>query len=159
MPLIFFTFSQSKQFATQKQFRKSNRQYLKNQQTVLSSPDPPCQTVLKFPEIHARQFEFFRLFIHPWPWVGGGQNPSALTVSKCEKALKTVFFLEKFQNRRPLFLPPQKTEKVNFCPKGRLLTAKNKPIPWFGTFARKETDLFALLYQFWSKDMAEAARV
>ena len=46
---IFFTFSQIKQFATQKQFRKFNRQYLKNQQTVLSSPDSPCQTVLKFP--------------------------------------------------------------------------------------------------------------
>ena len=44
-----------------------NRQYLKNQQTVLSSPDSPCQTVLsspdspcqtvlKFLEINARQF-------------------------------------------------------------------------------------------------------
>jgi len=62
---IFFTFSQIKQFATQKQFRKFNRQYLKNQQTVLSSPDSPCQTVLKFPQIHARQFWIFSAFYSP----------------------------------------------------------------------------------------------
>ena len=64
---IFFTFSQIKQFATKKQFRKFNRQYLKNQQTVLSSPDSPCQTVLKFPEIHARQFSIFSAFYSPLP--------------------------------------------------------------------------------------------
>ena len=63
---IFFTFSQIKQFATQKQFRKFNRQYLKNQQTVLSSPDSPCQTVLKSSKSMPDSFEFFRLFIHPW---------------------------------------------------------------------------------------------
>ena len=44
---------------------KSNRQYLKNQQTVLSAPDSPCQTVLKFLEIHARQFWFFSAFYLP----------------------------------------------------------------------------------------------
>ena len=59
---IFFTFSQIKQFATQKQFRKFNRQYLKNQQTVLSLPDSPCQTVLNYPKT---SFDFFWLFIHP----------------------------------------------------------------------------------------------
>ena len=42
-----------------------NRQYLKNQQTVLSSPYSPCQTVLKFPEIHARQFWIFSAFYSP----------------------------------------------------------------------------------------------
>ena len=42
-----------------------NRQYLKNQQTVLSSPYSPCQTVLKFPEIHARQFWIFSAFYLP----------------------------------------------------------------------------------------------
>ena len=62
---IFFTFSQIKQFATQKQFRKFNRQYLKIQQTVLSSPDSPCQTVLKFLEVHARQFWIFSAFYSP----------------------------------------------------------------------------------------------
>ena len=64
---IFFTFSQIKQFATQKQFRKFNRQYLKNQQTVLSAHDSPCQTVLKFPELHARQFRMFSAFYSPLP--------------------------------------------------------------------------------------------
>ena len=44
----FFTLSQIKLFATHIKFRKSNRQHLKNQQTVW-----------KFPEIHARQFESF----------------------------------------------------------------------------------------------------
>ena len=44
---------------------KSNRQYLKNQQTVLSAPDSPCQTVLKFPELHARQFWIFSAFYSP----------------------------------------------------------------------------------------------
>ena len=29
---------------------------LKSQQTVLSAPDSPCQTVLRLSEIHARQF-------------------------------------------------------------------------------------------------------
>ena len=53
---------------------KSNRQYLKNQQTVLSAPDSPCQTVLKFPELHARQFWIFSAFHsplgvrQPWSW-------------------------------------------------------------------------------------------
>ena len=45
--------------------RKSNRQYLENQQTVLSSSDSPCQTNLKIPEIHARQFWFFFAFYSP----------------------------------------------------------------------------------------------
>ena len=57
---IFFIFSQTKQFA--KKFRKSNRQYLKNQQTVFSSPVSPYQTVLKFLEIHARQFNFLAFY-------------------------------------------------------------------------------------------------
>ena len=53
---IFFTFSQIKRFATPKKIRKSSRQYLKIKQTILSSPDYPCQTILNFPEFHARQF-------------------------------------------------------------------------------------------------------
>ena len=71
---IFFTLSQIKQFATQKKFRKSNRQYLRNQQTVLSSSDQPCQKVLKFPGFHARQFWIFSAFHsplgvrQPWSW-------------------------------------------------------------------------------------------
>ena len=40
--------------ATYNKLRKSNRQYWKIQQTVLSSPDTPFQTVFKFPKIHAR---------------------------------------------------------------------------------------------------------
>ena len=44
---------------------KSNRQYLKIQQTVLSLPDSPCQTVLEFLEIHARQFWNFSAFYSP----------------------------------------------------------------------------------------------
>ena len=44
----------------------SNRQYLENQQTVLSSLDSPCQTASKFPEIHAKKCLFFLFFIHPW---------------------------------------------------------------------------------------------
>ena len=62
MPLSF-SFSANKAICNAK---KSNRQYLKNQHTVLSSPDSPCQTVLKFPDIHARQFWNFRLIVHPW---------------------------------------------------------------------------------------------
>ena len=55
---IFYTFSQIKQFATLIKFRKSNRQHLKNKQTVklawltLSASfeiaQIPCQTVLNF---------------------------------------------------------------------------------------------------------------
>ena len=62
---LFFTFSQIKQFVTQKQWRKSNRQYLKKQQTVLSFPDSPCQTVLEFPESHTRQLWIFSAFYSP----------------------------------------------------------------------------------------------
>ena len=62
---MFFTFSQIKQFATQKQFRKFNRQYLKNQQTVLSAPVSPCQTVLRLSENHARQLRIFSAFYSP----------------------------------------------------------------------------------------------
>ena len=61
---FFFTFSQIKQFATQIKFRKSNRQYLNNKQTVLNSPDYPFQTVLKLPKFHARQFSIFSAFFH-----------------------------------------------------------------------------------------------
>ena len=90
---IFFTFSQIKQFATQKQFRKFNRQYLKNQQTVLSSPDSPCQTVLKFPEIHARQFWIFSAFYSPlfrsWQSVRYIKWEKALC--KMRKSEKTTF--------------------------------------------------------------------
>ena len=46
-------------------FMKSNRQYLKNQQTVLSSPDSPCQT-FKIPQNPCQTvMNFFWLFIHP----------------------------------------------------------------------------------------------
>ena len=57
--LYFFQFQSNKAICNAKKFRKSNRQYLKNQQTVLSSPDSPCQTVLKLPEIHARHIDFY----------------------------------------------------------------------------------------------------
>ena len=61
MSLSFsFSVKQSKN-----KFRKSNSRYLKNQQTVLSSPDSPCQTVLRFLEIHARQFWIFSAFYSP----------------------------------------------------------------------------------------------
>ena len=46
-----------------KTFRKSNRQCLENQQRVLRSTDSPCQTVIKFPEIHAKQFGVFLCFL------------------------------------------------------------------------------------------------
>ena len=62
---IFFIFSQTKQFATQKKFKKSFRQCLKNQQTVLNLPDLPCQTVLKFLAIQARRFWIFSAFYSP----------------------------------------------------------------------------------------------
>ena len=62
---IFFIFNQTKQFAMQKELRKSNRQYLKKQQTVLSFPDSPCQTVLEFPKSHATQLWIFSAFYSP----------------------------------------------------------------------------------------------
>ena len=63
---IFFIFSQTKQFATQKKVKEVQPTVFeeKKQQTVLSSPDSPCQTVINFLEI---QFEFNWLFIHPCP--------------------------------------------------------------------------------------------
>ena len=54
--LFLVNFQSNKAICNAKKFRKSNRQYLETQQTVLCLPDSPCQTVLKFPETHARQF-------------------------------------------------------------------------------------------------------
>ena len=65
MPLSFSLSVKWSNLQRKKQFRKSNRQYLKNQQTVFSSPDSPCQTVLEFPELHARQFWILLAFYSP----------------------------------------------------------------------------------------------
>ena len=61
MPLFFRLSVKSSPLRRKKTFMKSNRQYLKNQQTVLSAPDSPCQTVLKFPD----SFEFFGFLFTP----------------------------------------------------------------------------------------------
>ena len=52
---FFFTFSQIKQFVTQKTVKEVQQTVFEKQQTVLIFPDSPCQTVLEFPESHARQ--------------------------------------------------------------------------------------------------------
>ena len=56
MPQFFKLTVKSSNLQRKNTFMKSNRQYMKNQQTVLSAPDSPCQTVLKFPKLHASQF-------------------------------------------------------------------------------------------------------
>ena len=58
--LYLFHFQSNKGICNAKRFRKSNRQYLNNQQKLSSLPDSPCQTVLKFCEI--RQFFLCFLF-------------------------------------------------------------------------------------------------
>ena len=65
MPQFFKLTVKSSNLQHKNTFLKSNRQYLKNQQTVLSAPDSPCQTVLRLSEIHARQFCFFLAFYSP----------------------------------------------------------------------------------------------
>ena len=110
---IFFTFSQIKQFATQKQFRKFNRQYLKNQQTVLSSPDSPCQTVLKFPKIHARQFWIFSAFYSPLDRSVHGSYNSWGTVSPISGSLHIN-----------ILFPNNETQDITF------LITKHRIQPW-----------------------------
>ena len=48
MPLFFRLTVKSSNLQRKNTFLKSNRQYLKNQQTFLIAPDSPCQTVLNF---------------------------------------------------------------------------------------------------------------
>ena len=66
--LVSFSFS-VKQSKLQRKKSKGSKVkeptvFEKKQQTALSSPDSPCQTVIEFLEIH---FEFFWFFIHPCP--------------------------------------------------------------------------------------------
>ena len=63
--LFSLRLGQIKQLASQKMFRKSSRQYLENQQKVLSSPDSPCQKVLNSLKFMPDNLIFFWLFIHP----------------------------------------------------------------------------------------------
>ena len=65
MPQVFKPTVKSSNLQHKNTFLKSNRQYLKSQQTVLRAPDSPCQTVLKFPELHARPFWIFSAFYSP----------------------------------------------------------------------------------------------
>ena len=70
MPHFFKLTVKLSNFQHKNTFLKSNRQYLKNQQTALSAPDSPCQT--DYPKSMPDSFEFFRLFIHPWIDIGRG---------------------------------------------------------------------------------------
>ena len=61
--LFSLRLGQIKQLASQKMFRKSSRQYLENQQKVLSSPDSPCQKVLNSLKFMPDNFNFFFGFL------------------------------------------------------------------------------------------------
>ena len=89
MSFIFFIFNQTKQFAMPKKFRKSNRQYLQNKQTVPSSPDSPRQTVLKFLEFHARQLWIFGFLVTPASSFKSVAHPLTLTKFRGGLALYT----------------------------------------------------------------------
>ena len=83
--------------------RKSNRQYLENQQTVLSSSDSPCQTNLKIPEIHARQFWFFFCFLFTPDIIHDGRlragYASVTTRQGVERRKKTKNTLQYFEDQ------------------------------------------------------------
>ena len=93
---------------------KSNRQYLKNQQTVLNPPYLPCKTVLRLPKIHARQFWISLAFYSPlvcptptWRKKGCPINPCPISLNRSnlfiERGLQTSYKASLLSRNRSAF--------------------------------------------------------
>ena len=132
-------------------FMKSNRQYLKNQQTLLSSPDSPCQTVLKFLEINAREF-----------WNSSKSMPDSFDFSAfysplCQKSDSTLKMLLKIFEHCKW----QIYFKLNMHPEIYLqkLASKSRDLldrsslPWTSGLGTLTTALYITQF-FWAPDFA-----
>ena len=110
--------------------RKSNRQYLENQQTVLSSSDSPCQTNLKIPEIHARQLWFFLAFYLPLPWLINKAATQRLKIYQWSSLLRPM--VEEIESLKDGGIGLELLDKV--CPGARFqalkLVEKQSEVLW-----------------------------